>query len=353
MSMRWYIVHAYSNFEKKVAEFDPGAGGAARPGRQVRGDPGADREGRRGAPRPQGQCRAQVLSRLCAGARCDLTDEVYHLIKNTPKVTGFLGADKKPMPISGCRGRAHQGPGGRGRRAAEALDHLRDRRAGAGRRRARSPRSTASSRRSTRAARASRWRCRSSAAPRRSSSNTRRSRRSEPTRSARRRVARGRHRRRHASAVESHLPALPAGQPGVAPRSLQPPRRPAPAGVFGADPWRRRSRVTSSFRCRRARPIPSPPIGPALGQRGLNIMEFCKAFNARTAQMEKGTPIPVVITAYQDRSFTFEMKLPPVVLLPEEGGGHHSRARRRRAAARSARSPRRRSARSPRRRCPI
>ncbi len=57
---------------------------------------------------------------------------------------------------------------------------------------------------------------------------------------------------------------------------------------------------------------PSPPIGPALGQRGLNIMEFCKAFNARTAQIEKGTPIPVVITAFQDRSFTFEMKQPPV-----------------------------------------
>ena len=57
---------------------------------------------------------------------------------------------------------------------------------------------------------------------------------------------------------------------------------------------------------------PSPPIGPALGQRGLNIMEFCKAFNARTAQLEKGMPIPVIITAYQDRSFTFEMKQPPV-----------------------------------------
>jgi large subunit ribosomal protein L11 len=57
---------------------------------------------------------------------------------------------------------------------------------------------------------------------------------------------------------------------------------------------------------------PSPPIGPALGQRGLNIMEFCKAFNAKTQQMEKGTPIPVVITAYQDRSFTFEMRLPPM-----------------------------------------
>jgi large subunit ribosomal protein L11 len=57
---------------------------------------------------------------------------------------------------------------------------------------------------------------------------------------------------------------------------------------------------------------PSPPIGPALGQRGLNIMEFCRAFNAQTQKMEKGVPIPVVITTYQDRSFTFEMKTPPV-----------------------------------------
>src|SRR5258707_12949274 len=57
---------------------------------------------------------------------------------------------------------------------------------------------------------------------------------------------------------------------------------------------------------------PSPPIGPALGQRGLNIMEFCKAFNAQSQQLEKGAPIPVVITIYADRSFTFEMKTPPV-----------------------------------------
>jgi large subunit ribosomal protein L11 len=57
---------------------------------------------------------------------------------------------------------------------------------------------------------------------------------------------------------------------------------------------------------------PSPPIGPALGQRGLNIMEFCKAFNAQTQKMEKGIPIPVIITTYQDRSFTFEMRTPPV-----------------------------------------
>ncbi len=57
---------------------------------------------------------------------------------------------------------------------------------------------------------------------------------------------------------------------------------------------------------------PSPPIGPALGQRGLNIMEFCKAFNARTAEMEKGQPTPVVITIYADKSFTFETRTPPV-----------------------------------------
>ena len=57
---------------------------------------------------------------------------------------------------------------------------------------------------------------------------------------------------------------------------------------------------------------PSPPIGPALGQRGLNIMAFCKDFNAKTSQLEKGSPIPVVITIYADKSFTFEMKTPPM-----------------------------------------
>ncbi|RPJ45922.1 MAG: 50S ribosomal protein L11 [Betaproteobacteria bacterium] len=60
---------------------------------------------------------------------------------------------------------------------------------------------------------------------------------------------------------------------------------------------------------------PSPPIGPALGQRGLNIMEFCKAFNAATQKMEPGLPVPVVITAYQDKSFTFIMKTPPASIL--------------------------------------
>ena len=60
---------------------------------------------------------------------------------------------------------------------------------------------------------------------------------------------------------------------------------------------------------------PSPPVGPALGQRGLNIMEFCKAFNAATQSMEAGLPVPVVITAYADKSFTFIMKTPPATTL--------------------------------------
>ena len=60
---------------------------------------------------------------------------------------------------------------------------------------------------------------------------------------------------------------------------------------------------------------PSPPVGPALGQHGVNIMEFCKAFNARTESLEKGSPIPVIITVYSDRSFTFETKTPPAAFL--------------------------------------
>ena len=60
---------------------------------------------------------------------------------------------------------------------------------------------------------------------------------------------------------------------------------------------------------------PSPPIGPALGQRGVNIMEFCKAFNAQTGDVEKGTPLPTVITVYADRSFSFETKQPPATYL--------------------------------------
>ena len=66
---------------------------------------------------------------------------------------------------------------------------------------------------------------------------------------------------------------------------------------------------------------PSPPIGPALGQRGLNIMEFCKAFNAKTQDLEVGMPIPVVITAYGDRTFTFVTKTPPVSYFLKKASG--------------------------------
>ncbi|MFW5396249.1 MAG: LSU ribosomal protein L11P [Candidatus Accumulibacter regalis] len=66
---------------------------------------------------------------------------------------------------------------------------------------------------------------------------------------------------------------------------------------------------------------PSPPIGPALGQRGLNIMEFCKAFNAQTQGVEPGLPIPVVITAFADKSFTFIMKTPPATILIKKAIG--------------------------------
>ena len=66
---------------------------------------------------------------------------------------------------------------------------------------------------------------------------------------------------------------------------------------------------------------PSPPVGPALGQHGVNIMEFCKAFNAKTQDMEQGMPIPVVITVYNDRSFTFETKTPPASILLKKAAG--------------------------------
>ena len=66
---------------------------------------------------------------------------------------------------------------------------------------------------------------------------------------------------------------------------------------------------------------PSPPVGPALGAKGVNIMEFCKAFNAATDSLEKGAPVPVVITVYEDRSFTFETKTPPASFLLKKAAG--------------------------------
>ncbi len=73
---------------------------------------------------------------------------------------------------------------------------------------------------------------------------------------------------------------------------------------------------------------PSPPVGPALGQRGVNIMEFCKAFNASTQNLEPGSPVPVVITVYSDRSFTFVTKTPPASFLLKKAAGIKSGSKR-------------------------
>lgn len=82
-------------------------------------------------------------------------------------------------------------------------------------------------------------------------------------------------------------------------------------------------KIVGYINCRflQARPTPARPIGPALGQRGLNIMEFCKAFNAQTQKMEPGLPLPVVITAYADKSFTFLIKTPPATMLIKKAAG--------------------------------
>ena len=104
------------------------------------------------------------------------------------------------------------------------------------------------------------------------------------------------------------------------------------------------------LQCPAGQANPSPPVGPALGQHGVNIMEFCKAFNART-QEKAGLIIPAVVTIFADRSFTFELKTPPAAVLLKRA----ARSRRGpaiRTARRSGRSHRRRSARSPRSRRP-
>ena len=95
---------------------------------------------------------------------------------------------------------------------------------------------------------------------------------------------------------------------------------------MGRGPWKGRAmakRVEGTLKLQvpAGQANPSPPIGPALGQRGINIMEFCKAFNAKTQEMEQGAPIPVVITIYQDKSFSFEMKTPPASYFLKKAAG--------------------------------
>jgi large subunit ribosomal protein L11 len=88
-----------------------------------------------------------------------------------------------------------------------------------------------------------------------------------------------------------------------------------PLELAGATPWRKKIVGFVKLQVPAGKANPSPPIGPALGQRGLNIMEFCKAFNAQTQGVEPGTPLPVVITAFADKSFTFIIKTPPATAM--------------------------------------
>ena len=131
MNMRWYIVHAYSNFEKKVADSireQASQRGLSEKFEEILVPTEQVVEMRRGR-------KINSERKFFPGyvlVKCDLTDEVYHLIKNTPKVTGFLGADKKPMPIPDLEADRIKGQVARRRRAAESGDPVRDRRKRAG-----------------------------------------------------------------------------------------------------------------------------------------------------------------------------------------------------------------------------
>ena len=179
MAAQWYVIHVYSGFEKKVAQLDQGAGRAEGHGRPDRRGPGADREV---VEVRKGNKKVNAERKFFPGyvlVKMEMTDESWHLVKNTPKVTGFLGGRGRPMPITRERGRSHPEAGQGRHRAAEARRSPSRSASRCASPTARSPRSTAWSRKSTRRRRGSRCRCRSSAGRRRSSSNTRRSRRSD------------------------------------------------------------------------------------------------------------------------------------------------------------------------------
>ena len=178
MAKRWYIVQAYSNFERKVAEDIRQKVAQKKLDGPVRGRHRPDREGRRDAPRPQGRRRAQILPGLRAGEdgydqRGVPSDQEHAQGHRFPRFGRQAHADL------GEGSHGHPAAGAGRRRASQAVRLVRGRRAGAGRPTARSPASTASSRKSTRSARGSRWKFRFSGGPLRWSSNTVRSRRSD------------------------------------------------------------------------------------------------------------------------------------------------------------------------------
>jgi len=90
---------------------------------------------------------------------------------------------------------------------------------------------------------------------------------------------------------------------------------------FGVKSWQKKITAYIKLQVKAGEAKPSPPVGPALGQHGVNIMEFCKAFNAKTQDVEAGLPLPVVITVYSDKSFTFITKTPPASVLLKKAAG--------------------------------
>src|SRR6476469_339376 len=262
---RWYVINTYSGHENKVKHNLEHRVQTMSQNRNVR---------QVVVPTEQvselkdGQ-RIQVEKRTMPGyvlVNMEMTDDAWGLVKNTPGVTGFVGSRNKPVPLPNRRSTAcctARPPSGRAPRPS-SRSASRSKSSPA-----RSPTSPARSPRSTRTPPNSRCWSRSSAARRLSRSATTRSRRSS-------------------YALRS----------AMAKKVLTVIKLQISAGAAN----------------------PAPPVGPALGQHGVNIMEFCKAFNAQT-QSEGGTIIPVEITVYEDRSFDFITKTPPAAVLIKEAIG--------------------------------
>ena len=287
MSMKWYVVHTYSGYENKarlsLQERVKQMGKDA----PVRRDPDPDRDrcsrwSRASAAPPRASSIPGYMF-----VQMELNEETCHLVKNTPKVTGFLGGtNPTPVPREGHRRDQHADDRGRGQ--AEAAHLVRG-----GRERPRHRRPVRQLHRHRRRsegreAEGPRAGVRSSAAPRRSSSTSRRSKRRSDVHVTRNRL--------RSTTVRFSLQFSELGPITLLPKGAV------------------MKKVTGHIKLQlpAGKANPSPPVGPALGQHGVNIMEFCKSFNAKTqAQAKDDLIIPVVITVYTDRSFTFITKTPP------------------------------------------
>ena len=264
MTARWYVIHVYSGFEKKVAQSireQAEQKGLGEKFEEVLVPTEEVVEVKRGA-------KVSAERKFFPGyvlVKMDLTDETWHLVKNTPKVTGFLGGKGRPVPISEAEaGRIM-------RQVQEGIERPK-------------PSITFEIGEQVRVSR-------------RAVHLVQRPVEDVDEEKARLKVAVSIFGR--ATPVELEYSQVGKGLIGMAKKIVGFIKLQVPAGKAN----------------------PSPPIGPALGQRGLNIMEFCKTFNAQTQNLEPGMPMPVVITAFADRSFTFITKSPPNSYFLHEGGG--------------------------------